>query len=78
MYRPYIDRPPKKFSFVKFYETGLSDFHNLALIYDLLQELSCQNVHPGEFENFKYISSKVLNNHASVKENMLDVTNLPS
>ena len=35
---------------------------------DLLQELSLKNVLPGEFEEFKYISSKVLNTHAPVKE----------
>ena len=35
---------------------------------DLLQELSLKNVLPGEFEKFKYISSKVLNIHAPIKE----------
>ena len=35
---------------------------------DLLQEFIIQNVHPGEFETFKYISSKVLNTHAPLKE----------
>ena len=34
----------------------------------LLQELSLKNVLPGEFENFKYISSKVLNIHGPTNE----------
>ena len=33
-------------------------FDNASFRTDLLQELSIQNVHPGEFEKFKYISSK--------------------
>ena len=43
-------------------------FDNASFRTDLLQELSIQNVHPGEFEKFKYISSKVLNTHAPIKE----------
>ena len=35
---------------------------------NLLQELSLKNVLPGEFEKFKYISSKVLKIHAPIKE----------
>ena len=35
---------------------------------DLLQEVSLKNVLPGEFENFKYISSKVLNIHGPTNE----------
>ena len=35
---------------------------------DLLQELSLKNVLPGEFEKFKYISLKVLNIDAPIKE----------
>ena len=35
---------------------------------DLLQELSIQNVHRGEFEKFKYISSKVLYTYGPIKE----------
>ena len=31
-------------------------------------ELSVQTVHPGEIEQLKYISSKVLNTHAPIKE----------
>ena len=31
-------------------------------------ELSLQNFLPGKFEKFKYISSKVLNTHAPIKE----------
>ena len=53
-------------------------FDNASFRADLLQELSIQNVHPGEFEKFKYISSKVLNTHAPIKEKHVDVTNLPS
>ena len=41
---------------------------NASLRADLLQELSLKNVLPGEFEKFKYISSKVLNIHAPIKE----------
>ena len=43
-------------------------FDNTSFRADLLQELSLKNVLPGEFENFKYISSKVLNIHAPIKE----------
>ena len=42
--------------------------NNASFRTDLLQELSIQNGHPGEFEKFKYISSKVLNTHAPIKE----------
>ena len=45
-----------------------NQFDNASFRTDLLQELSIQNVHPGEFEKFKYISSKVLNTHAPIKE----------
>ena len=45
-----------------------NQFDNTSFRTDLLQELSIQNVHPGEFEKFKYISSKVLNTHAPIKE----------
>ena len=43
-------------------------FDNASFRAGLLQELSMQNVHPGEFKKFKYISSKVLNTHAPRKE----------
>ena len=43
-------------------------FDNASFRADLLQELSHQNVQPGEFQKFKYISSKVLNIHAPLKE----------
>ena len=43
-------------------------FDNTSFRADLLQELSLKNVLPGEFEKFKYISSKVLNIHAPIKE----------
>ena len=55
MYRSHFEKPPKK-------------YFNASFRTDLLQELSIQNVHPGEFEKFKYISSKVLNTHAPIKE----------
>ena len=37
-----------------------NNFDNVSLKADLLQELSIQNVHSGDFEKFKYIFSKVL------------------
>ena len=43
-------------------------FDNTSFRADLLQELSLKNVLPGEFEKFKYISSKVLKIHAPIKE----------
>ena len=43
-------------------------FDNASFRTDLLQELSVQNVHPGEIGKFKYISSKVLNTHVPIKE----------
>ena len=43
-------------------------FDNTSFRADLLQELSLKNILPGEFEKFKYISSKVLNIHAPIKE----------
>ena len=43
-------------------------FDNTSFRADLLQELSLKNVLPGEFEKFKYISSKVLNIHVPIKE----------
>ena len=43
-------------------------FDNVSFRTDLLQVLSIQNVHLREFEKFKYISSKVLNTHAPLKE----------
>ena len=43
-------------------------FDNTSFRADLLQELSLKNVLPGEFEKFKYFSSKVLNVHAPKKE----------
>ena len=43
-------------------------FNNALLRADFLQELSLKNALPGEFEKFKYISSKVLNIHAPTKE----------
>ena len=43
-------------------------FDNASFRTDLLQALAIQIVHPGEFEKLKYISSKVLNTHAPIKE----------
>ena len=48
--------------------TDFSHFDNASFRTDLLQELSIQNVHPAEFEKFKYIASRVFNNHAPIKE----------
>ena len=50
--------------------------HHLEQIF--FQELSLQNVHPGEFKKFKYISSKVLNTHAPIKENHARCNQSPS
>ena len=47
---------------------GFNHFDNTSFKVDLHQELSLQNVQPGELEKFKYISSKVLNIHAPIKE----------
>ena len=41
---------------------------NASFRADLLQELPLENVLPGEFEKVKYISSKVLNIYAPIKE----------
>ena len=46
----------------------LNDFGNVSFSTDLLQVLSIHNVHPGEFEKFKYMSSKIVNTHAPIKE----------
>ena len=43
-------------------------FDNTSFRADLLQELPLKNVLPGEFEKFKYVSSKVLDIHAPIKE----------
>ena len=51
---------------------------NASLRADLLQELSLKNVLPGEFEKFKYISSKVLNIHAPIKEKHVKCNQSPS
>ena len=87
---------PGCFQHSSVYETGLSDFHRLAItvskVYhskqipkitqytdyenftndyfrrDLLRELSFQNVQPNEFDEFKFIASKLLNTHAPLKE----------
>ena len=42
--------------------------NNASFRADLLQELSLKDVLPGEFEKIKYISSKVLNMPAPIKE----------
>ena len=47
---------------------NLNHSDNASFRVDLLQELSLENVLPGEFEKVKYISSKVLNIHAPIKE----------
>ena len=43
-------------------------FDNASFRAYFLQELSLQNVHPGEFGKFEYISSKVVNTYAPIKE----------
>ena len=43
-------------------------FDNASFRVDLLQELPLKNVLPGEFEKFKYVSSKVLSIHTPIKE----------
>ena len=43
-------------------------FDIASLRTDLLQELPIQNVHSGEFEKFKYISSKIVNTHVLIRE----------
>ena len=43
-------------------------FDNALFQTDLLLELSLKIVLPGEFEKYKYISSKVLNIHAPLRE----------
>ena len=47
---------------------AFNHFGNASFRADLLQKLSLQNAHPGKFEKIKYISSKVLNTHAQIKE----------
>ena len=53
---------------LKVFYAKFNHFDNASFRTDLLQELSIQNVHPWEFEKFLYISSKVLNTHAPIKE----------
>ena len=45
-----------------------SHLHNVSFRAGLLQEFLLQNVQPGEFEKIKYISLKLFNIHAPVKE----------
>ena len=44
------------------------NFTNKHFRRDLLRELSFQNVQPNEFDEFKFIASKLLNSHATLKE----------
>ena len=55
-----------------------SHFENQSFRADLLQVLSLKNVLPGEFEKSKYISSKVLNIHAPIKEKHVKCNQSPS
>ena len=41
-----------------------------------LRELSCRNDQPNEFDKFKFIASKLLNSHASLKEKYITVIKL--
>ena len=59
----HVKRKPKIIQYRDF-----NHFDNTSFRADLLQELSLKNVLSGEFEKFKYISSKVLNIHAPIKE----------
>ena len=45
-----------------------SHFYNVSFRAGLLQEFLLENVQPGEFEKIKYISLKLFNIHAPVKE----------
>ena len=44
------------------------NFTNEYFRRDFLRELSLQNVHPNEFDKFKFIASKLLISHALLKE----------
>ena len=59
----YVKHKPKIIQYRDF-----NHFDNTSVRADLLQELSLKNVLLGEFEKFKYISLKVLNIHAPIKE----------
>ena len=50
------------------HKPNFNHFYNASFRIDLLQELSIQIVHLGEFEKFKYIPSKVLITHVPIKE----------
>ena len=43
-----------------------------------LHRIECKLKHDDKFEKFKYISSKVLNIHATIKEKHARLTNCPS
>ena len=44
------------------------NFTNKHFRRDLLRELSFQNVQPNEFDEFRFITSRLLNSHATLKE----------
>ena len=50
-----------------------NDFSNKDFRRDLLRELSFQNVQPNELDEFKFITSKLLNSHAPQNRNILDL-----
>ena len=54
------------------------NFSNEHFRMDFLRELSFQNVQPNEFDKFKFIASKQVNSHATIKEkrNISDVIKL--
>ena len=52
-------------------------FDNTSFRADILQELPLKNVLHGEFENFQYIPSKVLNIHAPKKEKLVRCNQSP-
>ena len=68
----HVKHKPKTIQYKDF-----SHFDNASFRADLLQELSLKNVLPGEFEKFKYISSKVLNIHGSIKEKHVRCNRFP-
>ena len=68
----HIKRKPKIIQY-----TDFNHFDNASFLADLLQELSLKSVLPGEFEKFKYISCKVLNIHAPVKEKHVRCNQFP-
>ena len=68
----YLKHKPKIIQYRDF-----NHFDNASFREDLFQELSLKNVLPRGFEKFKYISLKVLNIHAPVKEKHVRCNQFP-